>query len=118
MFNTQSMKQMFTGSGSAKKARTDVAPSSGGSSGSQTAGAPGGSSSAGSSGAPLTAQSGRSFAAVAGFSSAKRGSPALATFPRPLLRRGKAVLEHDNYASMERPAPDSSAPTCCTSTCA
>ena len=101
---------MFTGSGSAKKPRIDAAPGSGGSSGPQTAGAAGGSSSAGSSGGPLNAQSRRSFAAAVGGSSAKRGSPAPPAFLRPQLRRGTAVIEHDDYASMERPAPDSAAP--------
>src|SRR5690242_4844192 len=56
------------------------------------------------------AQPGRSFAAAVGGGSTKRGSPAPPAFPRPQLRRGTAVIEHPNYASMKRPAPDSNAP--------
>ena len=67
MFSASGMKQMFTGSGSAKKPRTGAAPDSGGASGSQTMGAAGGTSSAGSSGGPLNAQSGQSFAAAVQF---------------------------------------------------
>jgi len=110
MFSTPNVRQLFGGTGSTKKTRT-VAPSgSDGSSGSQTASAAGGTSSPGSSGLPLNAQSGRSFAAAAGGGSAKRGTPALPAFPRPQLRRGKAVIEHEQYASMERPAPATAAP--------
>ena len=110
MFTASGMKQMFTGSRSAKRSRVDAAPASGGSSGSQTAGAAGGTPSAGSSGGPLNAQSGRSFAAAVGGGSTKRGFSAPPAFPRPQLRRGTTVIEHTNYASMEHPAPDSNAP--------
>jgi hypothetical protein len=62
-----------------------------------------------SSGLPLNAQQ-KSFAQAAGGNAPKRGGPSAPAFPRPQLRRGKAVIEHDQYASMERPAPDTPSP--------
>jgi hypothetical protein len=58
---------------------------------------------------PLNPQQ-RSFAQAAGGNAPKRGGPSAPAFPRPQLRRGKAIVEHGQYASMERPAPDTPSP--------
>ena len=63
-----------------------------------------------SSSAPLNAQQPRSFAQAAGGSSLKRSGLALPAFPRPQLHRGKPLVEHKDYLSMERPAPATPAP--------
>ena len=54
---------------------------------------------------PLNPQQ-RSFAQAAGGSAPKRSGPLAPAFPRPQLRRGEAIVEHNQYASMERPAPN------------
>ena len=59
--------------------------------------------------AASTPQLTRSFAQAASGGSAKRSGPMPPAFPRPQLRRGKPLVEHPNYASMERPAPDTPA---------
>jgi len=98
--------KLFGGSGY-KRTRSDSSSTVGGS----TAGGAGGSGARTSSTAePLNAQS-RSFAQAAAPSvPAKRSGPSAPAFPRPSLRRGPVAFQHDDYASMERPAPATAAP--------
>ena len=100
---------LFSGS-RAKRTRLGANPHAGESSASLTGTGNTGALSDGNSTVPLNPQPARSFAQVAGGGSVKRSGPAPPAFPRPHLRRGKPVIEHGNYASMERPAPSTPAP--------
>jgi hypothetical protein len=96
--------RLFGGIGS-KRTRSDSTSTAGGS----AAGRAGQTAAASSGTGPLNPQQ-RSFAQAAGGSSGKRPTPALPSCPRPQLRRGPAVLQHQDYLSMERPAPATPAP--------
>jgi len=97
--------RVFGGSGT-KRTRSDSSSTAGGSG---AAGAARRSTAQASGPGPLNPQL-RSFAQAASGAPGKRAAPAPPSFPRPQLRRGKAEIQHQDYLSMERPAPATPAP--------
>ena len=102
--------QFIGGAAGAKKARLGANETAGESSTSLAGSRPAGSPSVTTATRPSTAPQSRSFAQVVGASAPKRSGPAPPAFPRPSLVRGKPLLKHENYDSMERPAPKTPAP--------
>src|SRR5262245_29297474 len=103
---SSSLRQLFGGSGTGKRPRSGTTSTVESSAPADT----GSGSAAAAAAAASSSQQPRSFAAVASGAGSKRSGPAPPAFPRPQLQRGPAVIEHADYKSMERPAPDTPAP--------
>ena len=104
------LMQYLGGTSATKKARLGVNPSAGESTASLAGSHIPGSTSGTAAPHPEPTQQPRSFAQAAGSSPSKRSGPAPPAYPRPQLVRGKPLLKHDDYESMERPAPSTSVP--------
>ena len=96
----------FRNSGKKPRIEEPSAGSSGSAAGSSGAGA-----SSGASGAQAQQSAAPQSFAQAARGASKRQTPALSPFPRPPLVRAAPVFQHDEYESMERPAPPSVNPS-------
>ena len=101
----EGLARVFGGSGT-KRTRSDSTSTAGGSG---AAGSARRSTAQASGSGPLNPPQ-RSFAQAASGAPGKRAAPAPPSFPRPQLRRGQAEIQHQDYLSMERPAPATPAP--------